>query len=634
MLILLMVIAGPCQLVYAFGHVPAPTAGIDRGQNSDVPIQATDTANNPPVIVSTPPTQAIVYEKYTYPLEVYDKDKDQLSFRLTLSPLGMKVQAMFGVIEWTPLPGQVGINRVIVAVSDPTDTVKQDFNITVLTAGTPYNTPPVIISTPVTTAQVGVVYNYHVLANDTEGDVLTFHLNMYPPGMKINAQTGLIYWVPSDSDEWRPKSVITVSDGYGNGTQWFYLGMTVPNHSPIIISQPKTSAEVGSKYRYKIQASDPDSNDTITFGFRSGPYGMTVNNTTGEVNWIPSASEKGKTTVIVMATDGKAETLQTYTVVVTEKAQSLSVLMVGLSLVIVIVLVSLVMSVFLLRRRKLKLIAEEKLALEARNVPPPPPWMTADEEHIIRTAPDKTISSTVKDVLDETIKDLSQVTSRPAPGQTMTASPKVGQRGVPMREDVVAEPTRPTITMKRPEPPQRRAPPVPRPPVTYAPSPPITKRPEPEVQMAPKKVKTQAGPIPSQASSADDLIDRILNKTKTERTKEQGTEGPSIPKAKAKAITKGGKDASSDGGPAVAPQSNTVQGPSESKVLIGLNRLTKALPAELWGKKKEELAKAIAGGTYARGDNDKIIVRLGKRWYHGNPEDPSTYMSRYTGKTE
>ena len=153
--------------------------------------------------------------------------------------------------------------------------------------------------------------------------------------------------------------------------------------------------------------------------------------------------------------------------------------------------------------------------------------------------------------------------------------------------------------------------------------------------MVPKKVTPPPKAVAPQGSSADDIIDRILNKTKTERTTEQSTTAPSIPKVKAKSQTTGGKDASLGGGrPADALQRNSVAGPGEARVLRGLNRLTRPLPAELWGKKKEELAKAIAGGTYARGDNNEIIVRLGKRWYHGNPESPSTYMSRYDGKIE
>jgi hypothetical protein len=635
MLFLLMFIMTACQVQGAIDFGLHPSHGIDHRQMPDAPIMTMD-ANSPPIIVSTPPLEAYVEEKYSYPLEVYDKDGDLLTFGLKLSPIGMKIQAVFGVIEWIPTAGQVGNNRVIVTVTDAIDTAEQDFNITVMKKGTPHNFPPSINSTPVTTAQVGNVYNYQVFANDTEDDSLTYHLNMCPTGMKVNAQTGLIYWVPLESDVGRPKVVVTASDGHGSGSQWFYISVTSSNHKPTIISSPITSAEVGKKYRYMIGASDPDASDTITFGLQSGPASMKVNNMTGELTWTPKASQKGKSMVVVTATDGKSEAVQTYTISVKDKAQEQMVLMAWLSVGIVIVIVSVILSVILLKRRQLQRIAEEKRAMEARLAPPPPPWMMSEEEKIIRTAPDRTISSTIKDVLDETLKDLGQGSGRTEPGRTLPAAPKPGYTNVPMLREVVPERPRQTVTIKVPEIREMRVPLAPRPHMTDTPAPPIKKRLEHEVALVPRKVKTQPGSgpsSPSDASSANDIIDRILTKTKADRTKEQGTGGPPIPKARAKAIAKMGKEVNLGGGPTVAPPRNVVVGPSYARVLSGLNRSPRPLPAELWGKKKEELAKAIAGGTYARGDHGEVVVRLGKRWYYGDPEEPSTYLSRYEGRT-
>ncbi len=56
---------------------------------------------------------------------------------------------------------------------------------------------PVITSTPVTTANVGMLYTYDVEATDAEFDPLTFSLLSFPTGMTINPTTGLIQWTPA-----------------------------------------------------------------------------------------------------------------------------------------------------------------------------------------------------------------------------------------------------------------------------------------------------------------------------------------------------------------------------------------------------------------------------------------------------
>lgn len=60
------------------------------------------------------------------------------------------------------------------------------------------NQPPVINSTPDTTATVGQLYSYQVTATDPNvGDVLTYSLPTRPEGMTIGAATGLIAWTPT-----------------------------------------------------------------------------------------------------------------------------------------------------------------------------------------------------------------------------------------------------------------------------------------------------------------------------------------------------------------------------------------------------------------------------------------------------
>lgn len=56
------------------------------------------------------------------------------------------------------------------------------------------NAPPQILSTP-SAIFANNRYSYQIEAKDLEGDAITFSLEAAPPGMQIDAQTGLVTWV-------------------------------------------------------------------------------------------------------------------------------------------------------------------------------------------------------------------------------------------------------------------------------------------------------------------------------------------------------------------------------------------------------------------------------------------------------
>ncbi|GAH79649.1 unnamed protein product, partial [marine sediment metagenome] len=83
-------------------------------------------------------------------------------------------------------------------------------------------------------------------------------------------------------------------------------GGTVPsiNHPPTITSTPNTSAIVGEKYIYDVDATDPDVGDILTYSLiGSSPEGMTIDPTTGVINWTPTATQIGDNDVTVEVSD-------------------------------------------------------------------------------------------------------------------------------------------------------------------------------------------------------------------------------------------------------------------------------------------------------------------------------------------
>ena len=101
------------------------------------------TANQAPIITSTPITSAVANQTYTYKVNATDPDVgDTLAYTLSAKPTGMTINASTGLISWTPISGQIGDNDVIVEVSvgDKYDT--QNFTIAVS------ETPPAPVAPP------------------------------------------------------------------------------------------------------------------------------------------------------------------------------------------------------------------------------------------------------------------------------------------------------------------------------------------------------------------------------------------------------------------------------------------------------------------------------------------------------
>jgi len=85
------------------------------------------------------------------------------------------------------------------------------------------NHAPTIISTPITTAIVDVLYTYDVNATDSNGDTLNYALTTSPSGMSINSANGIISWTPTFAQIGDNNVTARVSDGEFLDTQFFVI---------------------------------------------------------------------------------------------------------------------------------------------------------------------------------------------------------------------------------------------------------------------------------------------------------------------------------------------------------------------------------------------------------------------------
>ncbi|MFQ6617631.1 MAG: Ig domain-containing protein, partial [Fidelibacterota bacterium] len=169
--------------------------------------------NSIPEIVSIPDSIATVNQIYSYQVEAVDQDKAQrLRYSLIKYPKGMIIDPNKGIIQWKPDVSQIAKNRVILAISDGFHVATQSFDIEV-------NSPPRIVSDPITFAVSGILYNYKIDAVDVNDDSLEYILKKGPKGAKIDRYTGKISWVPGSHHAGVNDFRVQVRDRYGEEDQ-------------------------------------------------------------------------------------------------------------------------------------------------------------------------------------------------------------------------------------------------------------------------------------------------------------------------------------------------------------------------------------------------------------------------------
>ena len=98
---------------------------------------------------------------------------------------------------------------------------------------------------------------------------------------------------------------------------FLFTGCFLFNSSPVIESDPVTTAKEGVVYTYDVEATDPNG-DTLTYSLTTSPTGMTINSTTGVISWTPTAA--GSFDVTVEVSDGSKSETQPFTITVEENS--------------------------------------------------------------------------------------------------------------------------------------------------------------------------------------------------------------------------------------------------------------------------------------------------------------------------
>ena len=156
------------------------------------------------------------------------------------------------------------------------------------------NQPPYFTSNPPTTAYVGGYFIYDANATDPDNDPITYYITYKIDDMNITPDTGVFTWTPTKTGT----QIITIyaTDGLTTATpQTFTVDVGPPqNRAPEFTGAPVTVAVVGEQYTCDIDAIDPDG-DRVFFSLDVAPRGMTMDQLTGVISWVPGEEFANRT---------------------------------------------------------------------------------------------------------------------------------------------------------------------------------------------------------------------------------------------------------------------------------------------------------------------------------------------------
>ncbi|MDR0611196.1 MAG: putative Ig domain-containing protein, partial [Planctomycetaceae bacterium] len=258
--------------------------------------------NDPPVIRSVPNEQIRLGNTYSYKLNVFDPNGDNMTFSLAKSPQGATL-SQDGLLSWNP--SQIGQYEFEISVSDGiNDPTLQKFTLNVLPPVT-INTPPVITSILTSGAMKDRPYQYQATATDVDGDTLTWSIDVseIPESARsdihIDATTGLFTWTPHVAGSFTFK--IIASDGKDSDIRIITLPVA-SNAPPQITALPEPNGLVGNEYVSKIEAYDPNG-DALTYQLENAPEGLTVA-ADGTLTWTNPVTGRYTVTAIVTDSEG------------------------------------------------------------------------------------------------------------------------------------------------------------------------------------------------------------------------------------------------------------------------------------------------------------------------------------------
>lgn len=215
-----------------------------------------------------------VAEAFALTVTATDPDPgDAPSFSLDAAPATLTVDSGSGLLDWLPMPADIGDHVVVVRATDSSGRFDlEEFTLTVVAD----NQPPTLAPLADRGAAPGVPMAVQAQATDPDaGDVLRFALTERPSGMIVDPGTGLVGWTPTAQQLGPHDVTVTVSDSAGFTVAESFEVFVDRNRPPVAVDDGGYRVERGDTLVVGapgVLANDTDPNgDALAAVLESGP---------------------------------------------------------------------------------------------------------------------------------------------------------------------------------------------------------------------------------------------------------------------------------------------------------------------------------------------------------------------------
>jgi YD repeat-containing protein len=277
-------------------------------------VYAVPVPNAPPVFESTPLTAARAGEAYAYTALASDPGGGPVSYLLQSGPQGMAVDALTGVVAWTPTFASPEQANVVLRAYDRSGAYASQ-SFTIALAGV--NHAPQILDLPARIEiDEGQLFEMPLVAADADGDRLTFFADNLPGGAVIDAERQTLAWTPGFAAAGDYRGItLTVSDGLAVDRVSFDLTVRPVDQAPTLLTPPERTVREGDPIRIQLAASDPEG-APLYYSSRFLPGGSFLDPHTGEFEWTPGFTQAGTYHIPFSVGDGTSATSVTATITV------------------------------------------------------------------------------------------------------------------------------------------------------------------------------------------------------------------------------------------------------------------------------------------------------------------------------
>jgi hypothetical protein len=183
-------------------------------------------------------------------------------------------------------------------------------------------TSPTISGTPDTTVNADAAYSFVPIADDPDGDPLTFSITNEPTWATFDTATGELSGTPAFTDIGASTGIVITIEAGGETASLPAFDIEVINpNAPTIAGTPDTTVTSGEVYAFTPTASDADNAPSpLTFSIINKPTWATFDTSTGELTGTPTLANVGSTTgIVITVSDGASDaTLPAFDITVTD----------------------------------------------------------------------------------------------------------------------------------------------------------------------------------------------------------------------------------------------------------------------------------------------------------------------------